>query len=594
MAIRERQQPWRQQPHSAVQARTGWLRVYAPGISTRDLAGSANAISPGTCAYGPGQAGPGLAVNAGSQVTTGEMVPGISTGFTVVLIAEKYANISGGSDFIFGEHSTGNGPYNYGFYESAGNPTLLAFYTHNGTSVVAPQTAAGTWAANGGPQVFIGTHGDGDNNVRVYLNGVQSASAALTGSVQRNTGALLRSAFWNGSAPNFRLYAAAVTNRCMGAAEVADKFGCVADAWANLFEPQRIWVPVSAAAGAYSLTAETGAFTLTGNAAGLAASRQLAAAAGSFALAGIDAGLKRGYPLIASAGTFALTGQAAALKADRGLAAGAGAFTLTGIDVGLVYTPASGAYTLTADTGAFALTGSVAGLKAARKLAASAGSFTLTGQAATLTRSGYRLAAGTGSFALTGRDVALSATATPAPAPAPPGGGGWAWAAPRKKTRHDYLSPPTREQMAERVRKQREALGILPKPAQKRIEAAAKKEARRAEPSIAELAPLAVEVAQDSGIALQQVADAIRAVYDNQRGLVAARMEADAAQRREAEAEAAERERIEVEAAEQEWQQRLVRLRADDDELLRRDAEARQQVIETIRQVQKALLALIG
>lgn len=411
MAIRERLQPWRQQPHSAVQARTGWLRVYAPGITTRDLAGSANAISPGTCAYGPGQAGRGLAINSGSQVTTGEMVPGISAGLTFVLVAEKYANISGGSDFVFGEHSTGTGAYNYGFYESAGNPTLLAFYVHNGTTAAAPQTSAGTWSANGGPQVFVGTFGDGDNNVRIYLNGSQAASSALTGSVQRNTGALLRAAHWNGSAPNFRLYAAAVTNRCMGAAEVADKFGCVADAWANLFEPQRIWVPVAAAAaGAYTLTAETGSFALAGNAAGLAASRQLAAAAGSFALAGIDAGLKRGYPLVASAGTFALTGQAAALKADRGLAAGAGAFALTGIDVGLVYTPASGAYTLTADAGAFALTGNVAGLTVARKLSAAAGSFTIAGQDATLTRGGYRLVAEAGSFALAGPDVALSTT----------------------------------------------------------------------------------------------------------------------------------------------------------------------------------------
>lgn len=169
-------------------------------------------------------------------------------------------------------------------------------------------------------------------------------------------------------------------------------------------------------------------------------------------------------------------------------------------------------------------------------------------------------------------------------------GGGW----PRRKRRHDYLSPPTREQMAERVRKQREALGILPKPAQKRIEAAVKKAARKPEPSLAPLAPLAVEVAQDSGVALQRVIDAISAVYERQRGLVAARMEADAAQQQEREAAEAERARIEAEAFKQARQERLVQLRAADEEMLKRADAERQQAIKTIREVQKALLALIG
>lgn len=173
------------------------------------------------------------------------------------------------------------------------------------------------------------------------------------------------------------------------------------------------------------------------------------------------------------------------------------------------------------------------------------------------------------------------------------GGGGWAWAAPSDASRYKRLKPQTREQLAERVRKQREALGILPAPARKRIETAVKKEARRAAPSLAPLAPVAAEVAQDTGIALRRVLDAIEAAYDYQRGLVTARIEADAAHAEERRHQAAEQARVEAEAAEQEWQRRLVNLRAADDELLRQDDEARQQAIATIRQVQKALMALV-
>jgi hypothetical protein len=250
VAIRERLAPWRQQPHEAARARDEWLRVYAPGITTRDLTGSANSLSPGNRVYDVGQAGRGLVVSAASQVTTGEMVPGISTGITATFIAEKLGNISGGlSNFIFGEHATGSGAYNWGFYEPQATPTNLNFYIHNGTTGV-NVAGSGQWAVGQGPQVWTATYGDGDNNIRLYLNGVQVASIGQTGTIQRNTGALLRSSFWTAGIPNFRLYGAAVANRCMGAAEVADKFGSLADAWNALFEPQRIWVPAAAQASA--------------------------------------------------------------------------------------------------------------------------------------------------------------------------------------------------------------------------------------------------------------------------------------------------------------------------------------------------------
>lgn len=84
----------------------------------------------------------------------------------------------------------------------------------------------------------------------------------------------------------------------------------------------------------------------------------LTADAGSFTLSGQDAGFVVGRILTADAGSFALTGQDAALRIGRVITADAGAFVLTGQDATLTVTPAGGtAYTLTAEAGAFALTG---------------------------------------------------------------------------------------------------------------------------------------------------------------------------------------------------------------------------------------------
>lgn len=67
----------------------------------------------------------------------------------------------------------------------------------------------------------------------------------------------------------------------------------------------------------YTLTAESGSFTLTGN----------------------DVNLLVGRTLTADAGTFTLTGQDVNLLVGRVLTAETGQFTLTGNDANLVYTP---------------------------------------------------------------------------------------------------------------------------------------------------------------------------------------------------------------------------------------------------------------
>jgi hypothetical protein len=107
------------------------------------------------------------------------------------------------------------------------------------------------------------------------------------------------------------------------------------------------------------------------------------------------------YTLTAATGSYTLTGQAANLLKGFRLAAGTGTFTLTGIAATL-----RRGFGIVAETGTFILTGNPASLLAARKLVAEAGSFTLTGVAATFAR-GYRIIAQTGVFSLVGKSVRL-------------------------------------------------------------------------------------------------------------------------------------------------------------------------------------------
>lgn len=182
--------------------------------------------------------------------------------------------------------------------------------------------------------------------------------------------------------------------------------------------------------GAYTLVAAQGSYSLSGQAAGLRASRILTAAQGSYSLTGQDAALRKTYPLIAAQGSYSLNGQSANLVVTRVLAAAQGSYALTGQAANLVYgktlTAAQGAYSLTgqdaalrvtrtmvAGQGSYNLSGQAANLFAARQVTAEQGAYSLTGMAAGLLYSGASptLIAGMGSYSLTGQDVALRRTA---------------------------------------------------------------------------------------------------------------------------------------------------------------------------------------
>lgn len=133
-------------------------------------------------------------------------------------------------------------------------------------------------------------------------------------------------------------------------------------AFLQVIQRRQYYLPAGGGSVNSTLTAATGAFTLTGNAAGLKVSHTLVAAPATFTLTGNAAGLKVGHTLVAGSGAFTFTGNAAGLKVSHTLVAEPTAYALTGFDAAL--NVATHTYSMAADTGVFTLTGNAANLTA--------------------------------------------------------------------------------------------------------------------------------------------------------------------------------------------------------------------------------------
>ena len=186
------------------------------------------------------------------------------------------------------------------------------------------------------------------------------------------------------------------------------------------------------AGGAYTLTAEKGTFTETGNAAGLKAARKMAAALGTYTETGVAVGLRRGYTIATVLGTFAEVGLAIGLRCARKLPAAVGTFAEVGLATGLccarklpaavgtfaftgnaadlIYTPVGiHHYTITAVVGAFVFSGQVTALRAARQMTAATGAIAESGKAVNLICV-RRLTTVVGAFIFTGNAATLTYT----------------------------------------------------------------------------------------------------------------------------------------------------------------------------------------
>jgi len=211
-------------------------------------------------------------------------------------------------------------------------------------------------------------------------------------------------------------------------------------------------ISIAEAAGgqAYTVAANAGSYSITGQAATVRRARKVVAASSSYAISGQAAAVKIGRKVGASVGSYGISGVAAALKTGRKVTAASASYSLGGVPVSLVASrkvaAAAGAYSITGSaaglgkTGntvllavgsSYSLAGQPAALRNARRFTASAGGYLLSGTAATL-RFARKVAAANGAYAIAGAPANLVANQTPI-IDAPVVGGG---SDDRRKARH--------------------------------------------------------------------------------------------------------------------------------------------------------------
>jgi hypothetical protein len=107
----------------------------------------------------------------------------------------------------------------------------------------------------------------------------------------------------------------------------------------------------------FTLTADSGSFTLNGQAVTFVLGRSLVADSGSYALSGQSVNFAYCQSLAADNGSYSLTGQNASFVLARSFPAASASFSFAGQDASFVFTPSGATYTLSAGSGSFALSG---------------------------------------------------------------------------------------------------------------------------------------------------------------------------------------------------------------------------------------------
>lgn len=170
--------------------------------------------------------------------------------------------------------------------------------------------------------------------------------------------------------------------------------------WAEIEAPD-------AAPVAYTMPADSGSFTQTGQNANLLVGRAVFAEPDTFSFTGQTANIIAGFRLTAATQEFTATSQNNNLRTTRTSTATTESFLLSGQNITLTYTPAAQNYTITADATEFTCSGQSAGVTAARNVLLAAETYTYTGQAATFT-STRNIVNETGAYTFTGLAAALS------------------------------------------------------------------------------------------------------------------------------------------------------------------------------------------
>ena len=356
---------------------------------------------------------------------------------TVFLRCRFHGSANAAEDTIFGHWSNVQGTTDNG-----GKQILWRYDSNNQELDVFFETSTGSFSGS----LSVNLNDNKVHNIvlrwdggaaHFFVDGVNKGTACLpTGTLAGNSGGSsievmgghnVTRIVTDNDSPRFDLYSWGVWDRALNDSEIASlKSYAVVD----LAHRPLIFPGAGGGGPTYTIPADQGTYTLTGQAVGLLAARVLTATQASYVLSGQDAGLTKTYVLqalqgafgivgqdanllaqrivFAAQGTYSLTGQDATLLAQLVLGATAGTYTMTGQDVDLsVLLP--GSYTLTADQGAYTLAGQAANLLASRILTAAQGSYSVVGQDAGLAKA-FIMAASEGSYTLTGQEAALLAS----------------------------------------------------------------------------------------------------------------------------------------------------------------------------------------
>lgn len=163
----------------------------------------------------------------------------------------------------------------------------------------------------------------------------------------------------------------------------------------------------AAAGGGFTVTADSGTYALTGQAANTLYARIMPAAQGTYALTGVDALLVKSgsYSFNAEPGAYTLIGASALV--DLSMNAAQGSYALTGQAATLTFTPFSNP-SVTAEFGSYTLTGRDANTNYGRIMPAEVGVYALTGRQAGLIWSGAPVSTGYSSQKMTFSALTIS------------------------------------------------------------------------------------------------------------------------------------------------------------------------------------------
>lgn len=255
--------PWTSQPQYPVAVRPELAdrlqRFVSFGAGTSDLI-SRSALTLGSNVLNVNEHGQALQQRTARQTSWAEdgLGSSLTSGISVIFTAKKIADIGTTSNFIIGQTDATAADYAWGFYEASATG-LMHFYIKNtggtGASAIIP---VAYWTVGRGLETLIATYGDGDNNIRIYADGQEIASAAQTGNIKQTT-LPIRVASWQTGEVKADIESFGVWSRNIG--PEAAKW--LSEDRLRIFAPQQhnIWVPVAGGATVIDLVAAALGFT---------------------------------------------------------------------------------------------------------------------------------------------------------------------------------------------------------------------------------------------------------------------------------------------------------------------------------------------